>query len=112
MQPFACLPNHVTGKGMFKELKRRYPGTNIVGIDYDPGASEVNQLNRIKLMLSVAFKNLKNEPKKINEIKRTDIKPRKPKGMKSNEDILITNNYLNAEEEFQNAVDEIATIKE
>ena len=56
MQPFACLPNHVTGKGMFKELKRRYPGSNIVGIDYDPGASEVNQLNRIKLMLSVAFK--------------------------------------------------------
>ena len=58
MQPFACLPNHVTGKGMFKELKRRYPGSNIVGIDYDPGASEVNQLNRIKLMLSTANKNL------------------------------------------------------
>jgi predicted nucleotide-binding protein (sugar kinase/HSP70/actin superfamily) len=62
MQPFACLPNHVTGKGMMKELKRRYPGTNIVAIDYDPGASEVNQLNRIKLMLSAAFDNLnKNE---------------------------------------------------
>ncbi len=61
MQPFACLPNHVTGKGMIKELKSRYPGTNITAVDYDPGASEVNQLNRIKLMLSVAFKNLQYE---------------------------------------------------
>ncbi len=59
MQPFACLPNHVTGKGMMKELKRVYPGTNIVAIDYDPGASEVNQLNRIKLMISTAFENIK-----------------------------------------------------
>ncbi|MCX8130994.1 MAG: 2-hydroxyacyl-CoA dehydratase [Clostridia bacterium] len=58
MQPFACLPNHVTGKGMIKELRRQYPDSNIVAVDYDPGASEVNQLNRIKLMLSVAFKNL------------------------------------------------------
>ena len=58
MQPFACLPNHVTGKGMMKELKRVYPGTNIVAIDYDPGASEVNQLNRIKLMISTAFDNI------------------------------------------------------
>ncbi|HEY5560775.1 MAG TPA: acyl-CoA dehydratase activase-related protein [Clostridiaceae bacterium] len=61
MQPFACLPNHVTGKGVIKELKRKYPGANITAIDYDPGASEVNQLNRIKLMLSVAFKNLQYE---------------------------------------------------
>ncbi|MBW9148018.1 2-hydroxyacyl-CoA dehydratase [Clostridium sp. CM028] len=61
MQPFACLPNHVTGKGMIKELKRRYPGSNITAIDYDPGASEVNQINRIKLMMSIAFKNLKSE---------------------------------------------------
>jgi predicted CoA-substrate-specific enzyme activase len=60
MQPFACLPNHVTGKGMIKELKRRYPGANITAIDYDPGASEVNQVNRIKLMMSVALKNLKS----------------------------------------------------
>jgi predicted nucleotide-binding protein (sugar kinase/HSP70/actin superfamily) len=58
MQPFACLPNHVTGKGMMKELKRVYPGTNIVAVDYDPGASEVNQLNRIKLMISTAFENM------------------------------------------------------
>jgi len=57
-QPFACLPNHVTGKGMIKELKRHYPEANIVAIDYDPGASEVNQLNRIKLMLAQAERNL------------------------------------------------------
>lgn len=57
-QPFACLPNHVVGKGVIKELRHRYPGSNIVAIDYDPGASEVNQLNRIKLMLSTANKNL------------------------------------------------------
>ncbi len=60
MQPFACLPNHITGKGMMKELKRLYPGTNIVAVDYDPGASEVNQLNRIKLMIATAFDNLEN----------------------------------------------------
>ncbi|NLW89589.1 MAG: 2-hydroxyglutaryl-CoA dehydratase [Clostridiaceae bacterium] len=53
-QPFACLPNHVTGKGMIKELRRQYPQSNIVPIDYDPGASEANQLNRIKLMISTA----------------------------------------------------------
>ena len=58
-QPFACLPNHVVGKGVIKELRRQYPLSNIVAIDYDPGASEVNQLNRIKLMLSTAQKNLK-----------------------------------------------------
>ena len=61
MQPFACLPNHVTGKGMMKPLKEKYPKANIVAVDYDPGASEVNQLNRIKLMLSVAFKKVKDE---------------------------------------------------
>ncbi|MBR1912818.1 MAG: 2-hydroxyacyl-CoA dehydratase, partial [Treponema sp.] len=54
VQPFACLPNHITGKGMIKELRRRYPGTNISAIDYDPGSSEVNQLNRLKLLLSNA----------------------------------------------------------
>lgn len=58
MQPFACLPNHVTGKGMIKALRREYPESNIVAVDYDPGASEVNQLNRIRLMLSAAFRNL------------------------------------------------------
>lgn len=58
MQPFACLPNHVTGKGMMKALRKRNPLANIAAIDYDPGASDVNQLNRIKLMMSVAYKNL------------------------------------------------------
>ncbi len=57
-QPFGCLPNHVVGKGVIKELRKRFPSSNIVAIDYDPGASEVNQLNRIKLMLSTAQKNL------------------------------------------------------
>jgi predicted nucleotide-binding protein (sugar kinase/HSP70/actin superfamily) len=54
LQPFGCLPNHITGKGIVKELKRRYPGANLIAVDYDPGASEVNQLNRIKLLMSVA----------------------------------------------------------
>jgi predicted nucleotide-binding protein (sugar kinase/HSP70/actin superfamily) len=54
IQPFACLPNHVTGKGMIKELRRRFPQANIAAIDYDPGASEVNQLNRLKLLLANA----------------------------------------------------------
>ena len=53
-QPFGCLPNHVVGKGVIKQMRHLYPGCNIVAIDYDPGASEVNQLNRIKLMLSTA----------------------------------------------------------
>lgn len=59
LQPFACLPNHIVGKGMIRELKRRYPQANIVPLDYDPGASQVNLLNRIKLMMSVAHKNLR-----------------------------------------------------
>ena len=63
-QPFACLPNHVVGKGVIKELRKHYPLSNIVAIDYDPGASEVNQLNRIKLMLSTAQKNLKKSLEK------------------------------------------------
>ncbi len=60
VQPFACLPNHVTGKGMIKILREHYPDSNIVAIDYDPGASNVNQMNRIKLMLSVAKKKIEN----------------------------------------------------
>ncbi|MEG0924683.1 MAG: acyl-CoA dehydratase activase-related protein [Anaerovoracaceae bacterium] len=58
LQPFACLPNHVTGKGMMKALRNHNPKANIAAIDYDPGASDVNQLNRIKLMMSTAHKNL------------------------------------------------------
>ncbi|MDR1887864.1 MAG: 2-hydroxyacyl-CoA dehydratase [Zoogloeaceae bacterium] len=65
MQPFACMPNHITGKGVIKALKDNYPHANIVALDYDPGASEVNQLNRIKLMLSVAFKNARAGAKDV-----------------------------------------------
>ena len=57
-QPFACLPNHIVGKGVIKELRAAFPDANIIAVDYDPGASEVNQLNRIKLMLATANKNL------------------------------------------------------
>ena len=60
-QPFGCLPNHIVGKGVIKELRQHYPGANIIAVDYDPGASEVNQLNRIKLMLATAHKNLKTQ---------------------------------------------------
>jgi predicted nucleotide-binding protein (sugar kinase/HSP70/actin superfamily) len=58
IQPFGCLPNHVVGKGVIKVLKDAYPQSNIVAVDYDPGASEVNQLNRIKLMLASANEKL------------------------------------------------------
>ena len=57
-QPFGCLPNHIVGKGMIRKLRERYENANIVAIDYDPGATRVNQENRIKLMLSVARENL------------------------------------------------------
>ena len=60
IQPFACLPNHVVGKGVIKALRTAYPQSNVVAVDYDPGASEVNQLNRIKLMLSTAKKRLED----------------------------------------------------
>ena len=59
LQPFACLPNHVTGKGMMKAMRKFSPKANIVAIDFDPGASHVNQLNRIKLMMTTAHKNLR-----------------------------------------------------
>ncbi|HAJ73781.1 MAG TPA: 2-hydroxyglutaryl-CoA dehydratase [Lachnospiraceae bacterium] len=58
IQPFACLPNHIVGKGVIKAIRQKYPNANIAAIDYDPGASEANQLNRIKLMLTTAVRNL------------------------------------------------------
>ena len=61
VQPFACLPNHVVGKGVIKALKKVYPQANIAAVDYDPGASEVNQLNRIKLLLAAAEQNLQRD---------------------------------------------------
>ena len=60
VQPFACLPNHVVGKGVIKTIRSKYPMANITPVDYDPGASETNQANRIKLMMAVAKDNLKN----------------------------------------------------
>ncbi len=59
VQPFACLPNHVVGKGVIKTIRDKYPDANIAPVDYDPGASEANQTNRIKLLMSVAKDNLK-----------------------------------------------------
>ena len=58
LQPFACLPNHITGKGMMKPLRNYNPDANICAIDYDPGASDVNQLNRIKLMMATAHRKM------------------------------------------------------
>jgi len=65
LQPFACLPNHVMGKGMLKAMRKRNPEANIAAIDFDPGASNVNQLNRIKLMMATAYKNLEKEDSKV-----------------------------------------------
>ena len=64
VQPFACLPNHIVGKAVIKRIRELYPESNIVAIDYDPGASHTNQINRIKLMLTVAKENLEKETSK------------------------------------------------
>ena len=64
VQPFACLPNHVVGKAFIKKIRKLYPNSNIIAIDYDPGASSTNQSNRIKLMLTVAKENNKKRTKK------------------------------------------------
>lgn len=76
MQPFGCLPNHIIGKGSIKELKRRYKDANIIPVDYDPSASEVNQINRIKLMLSKAFKTMNNSERTYINI--NDYKVKEP----------------------------------
>ncbi len=68
-QPFGCLPNHICGKGMMKPLKELYPDVNFVAVDYDPGATKINQENRIKLMLSNAFEQLSQQEKKQETIK-------------------------------------------
>ncbi|MEG2194294.1 MAG: acyl-CoA dehydratase activase-related protein [Terrisporobacter sp.] len=82
MQPFGCLPNHIIGKGSIKELKRIYKNANIIPIDYDPSASEVNQINRIKLMLSKAFKTMENDEItyiKLNEYTAKEKEEKKEK---------------------------------
>ena len=79
VQPFACLPNHVVGKGVIKTIRTKYPEANISPIDYDPGASEANQTNRIKLLMTVAKDNLnnKNKSKKCIEIENLDVETNK-----------------------------------
>ena len=66
IQPFGCLPNHITGKGVMKKIRKEYPNANIVAIDYDPGASEVNQVNRVKLMMASARDAIKEDTKTSN----------------------------------------------
>lgn len=85
-QPFACLPNHVVGKGMFREVRRRYPQANIVAIDYDPGASEVNQLNRIKLMISTAL--MAQDGTEPGASERADRQPEDVPGSMAGEELL------------------------
>ena len=74
VQPFACLPNHVVGKGVIKTIREKYPEANISPVDYDPGASEANQANRIKLLMTVAKDNLqlKQNKKKAIDLENTD----------------------------------------
>ncbi len=62
VQPFGCLPNHIVGKGVMRSIQRDYPQANMIAVDYDPGASEVNQLNRIKLMLTAAARGERSVP--------------------------------------------------
>ena len=71
-QPFGCLPNHIVGKGMIRKIRSLHPKANIVPIDYDPGATRVNQENRIKLMLAVAAERLRDGEK--NEVKTSECK--------------------------------------
>ena len=73
VQPFACLPNHVVGKGVIKTIREKYPDANISPVDYDPGASETNQANRIKLLMTVAKDNLKNKHNRIKALERENL---------------------------------------
>ena len=73
VQPFACLPNHVVGKGVIKTIREKYPNANISPVDYDPGASESNQTNRIKLLMTVAKDNLKREKLHKKGIEKENI---------------------------------------
>ena len=66
-QPFGCLPNHIVGKGMIRAIRETHPDANIVAVDYDPGATQVNQENRIKLMLAVGREKLAERSEEIRE---------------------------------------------
>ena len=68
VQPFACLPNHIVGKGVIKTIRETFPNANITPVDYDPGASESNQTNRLKLLMTVAKDNLKMQEKEKQAI--------------------------------------------
>ena len=70
VQPFACLPNHVVGKGVIKTIRSKFPDANIAPIDYDPGASETNQTNRLKLFMTVAKDNLEMKNKENTSVKK------------------------------------------
>ena len=72
VQPFACLPNHIVGKGVIKTIRNKFPEANIVPIDYDPGASETNQTNRIKLLMTVAKDKLKGK-ETVKEKKKEEV---------------------------------------
>ena len=74
VQPFACLPNHVVGKGVIKTIREKYPNANIAPVDYDPGASQSNQINRLKLLMTVAKDNLKIQQKEKNILKKENLK--------------------------------------
>ena len=78
VQPFACLRNHVVGKGVIKTIRDKYPEANISPIDYDPGASEANQTNRIKLLMAVAKDNLKMAEKEKSAIAKENKKEETP----------------------------------
>ena len=88
VQPFACLPNHVVGKGVIKTIRSKFPEANISPIDYDPGASEANQTNRIKLLMTVAKDNLKT---KQNRKKAID-KENKEENISSNKTTTVSEN--------------------
>ena len=83
VQPFACLPNHVVGKGVIKSIREKYPYANISPIDYDPGASETNQTNRIKLLTTVAKDNLKKKAQNKKAIEIENIVNEQEKKQKS-----------------------------
>ena len=73
VQPFACLPNHVVGKGVIKTIRQKYPNANISPVDYDPGASEANQTNRIKLLMTVAKDNMKIQANEKEALKTENM---------------------------------------
>ena len=79
VQPFACLPNHVVGKGVIKTIRSMYPNANIAPVDYDPGASEANQTNRIKLLMTVAKDNLAIKQKELEKINKENVEKEKEK---------------------------------